>query len=117
MWKWRVVCPLYAGLPSFALGASFFFGLYGRDVTESSITAQHEKQPANETTESKKDENDEALAFYTLLLMIFAGVLAFATIGLGEATVLLYATGEKQIILKSKRRWMMSTISRSPRST
>jgi hypothetical protein len=80
----------------FALGASFFFGMYGRNVTESSIAAQHEQKASGETTKSKKDEADEAIAFYTLWLMAFTGILAFATIGLGGATVLLYATGEKQ---------------------
>jgi len=80
----------------FVLGASFFFGMYGRNVTEGEIASQHEKGPANETTKPKKDETDETLAFYTLWLMAFTGILAFATIGLGGATVLLYATGEKQ---------------------
>jgi hypothetical protein len=94
MRRWWVFWPLYAGLIGFMLGASFFFGLYGRNVTESEITAQHGHRPAKETP--KKEEADEALAFYTLLLMIFTGVLAIATIGLGGATVLLYATGEKQ---------------------
>ena len=96
MKKWLVFWPLYAGLMGFALGASFFFGMYGRNVTEGSIAAQHEKESANETTKSKKDEADEAITFYTLWLMAFTGVLAFATIGLGGATILLYATGEKQ---------------------
>ncbi|MCG2639667.1 MULTISPECIES: hypothetical protein [Bradyrhizobium] len=94
--KWWVVWPLYAGLMGFALGASFFFALYGRNVTESSIASQHEQQATNEATKSKKDETDEALAYYTLWLMAFTGVLAFATVGLGIATVLLYGTGEKQ---------------------
>lgn len=80
----------------FALGASFFFGMYGRNVTESGITAHHEQKAANETTKSKKDEADEAIAFYTLWLMAFTGILAIATIGLGGATLLLYLTGEKQ---------------------
>jgi hypothetical protein len=80
----------------FMLGASFFFGMCGRNVTEGTPTAQHEQQAPNEAAKSKKDETDEAIAFYTLWLMAFTGILAFATIGLGGATVLLYATGEKQ---------------------
>jgi hypothetical protein len=96
MRKWWVVWPLYAGLMGFALGASFFFGLYGRNVTESSIAAQHEQHPTNETAKPKKEESDEALAYYTLWLMAFTGVLAFATVGLGIATAFLYVTGEKQ---------------------
>src|SRR5258705_2531126 len=94
--KWWIVWPLYAGVMGFALGESFFFGLYGRNVTESSIAAQHEQQPPSETAKSKKDETDEALAYYTLWLMAFTGVLAFATVGLGIATMFLYVTGEKQ---------------------
>jgi hypothetical protein len=96
MRKWWIVWPLYAGLMGFVLGASFFFGFYGRNVTEGSIAAQHEQQPTNEPTKSRKEESDEALALYTLWLMGFTGVLAFATIGLGIATAFLYATGEKQ---------------------
>ena len=49
-----------------ALGGSFFFGFYGRNVTESSITSQKERAPAHEAVNSKKEESDEALAFYTL---------------------------------------------------
>jgi hypothetical protein len=96
MRKWWIFWPLYAGLMGFALGASLFFGLYGRNVTESSTAAHQKQESANETTKSKKDETDEAIAFYTLWLMAFTGILAFATIGLGGATILLYATGEKQ---------------------
>jgi len=64
-------------------------------------TIQHAAHPAeqhatNQETKSKKDETDEALAYYTLWLMVFTGILAFATIGLGAATVGLYLTGEKQ---------------------
>ena len=97
MRKWWIIWPLYAGLMGFALGASFFFGMYGRNVTESSLAAKHEQEAANETAKSKKEEADEALAYYTLWLMGFTGVLAFATIGLGIATVGLYFTGEKQL--------------------
>jgi hypothetical protein len=96
MRNWWVIWPLYAALMGFALGASFFFGLYGRPTTESSTATQHEHRTASETTKSKKDESDEALAYYTLWLMAFTGVLAFATVGLGIATILLYGTGEKQ---------------------
>ncbi|WP_338827224.1 hypothetical protein [Bradyrhizobium sp. 27S5] len=96
MRKWWIVWPLYAGLMGFALGACFFFGMYGRNVTEGTIAAQHEHEAANEAAKSKKEEADEALANYTLWLMVFTGVLAFATVGLGIATMFLYATGEKQ---------------------
>jgi hypothetical protein len=55
----------------FALGASFFFGLYGRNVMGSSMAAHHEQQATNETTQSQKKDADEAIAFYTLWLMVF----------------------------------------------
>jgi hypothetical protein len=96
MRKWWIFWPLYAGLMGFTLGASFFFGLYGRNVTEGGIAAQHEQKASEETTKPEKGGADEAIAFYTLWLMAFTGILALATIGLGGATVLLYATGEKQ---------------------
>jgi hypothetical protein len=94
--KWWIIWPLYAGLMGFFLGASFFFGLYGRNVTESSIAAQDKQQSSSDEAKSKKEETDEALAYYTLWLMAFTGMLAAATVGLGIATVLLYVTGEKQ---------------------
>ncbi|WP_316180980.1 MULTISPECIES: hypothetical protein [unclassified Bradyrhizobium] len=96
MRRWLIIWSLYAGMMGFALGASFFFGIYGRNVTESGIAANHEQYSAEEGAKSKKEETDEALAYYTLWLMAFTGVLAFATVGLGIATVLLYDTGEKQ---------------------
>jgi hypothetical protein len=96
MRKAWIFWPLYTAVMGFTLGASFFFGMYGRNVTESGAPTQHQRESANETTRPQKDEADEALAFYTLWLMTFTGILAFATIGLGGATLLLYVTGEKQ---------------------
>jgi hypothetical protein len=54
---------------------------------------QHDtdRQPIEE-----REKTDEAIARYTWWLMMFTGVLAFATIGLGVATIGLYLTGEKQ---------------------
>jgi hypothetical protein len=66
-----------------------------RNVLEGEIVAEQTQPPTKETTKSQKEESDEALARYTLWLMVFTGVLAFATIGLGIATLLLYATDEK----------------------
>jgi hypothetical protein len=76
-----------------ALGGSLFFGLYGPN------TPTNEQRSANEEQSSKKEtteKSDEALARYTFWLTVFTGVLAFATITLGIATIGLYATGEKQ---------------------
>jgi hypothetical protein len=97
MRKWRIMWPLYAGLMGFTLGASVFFGLYGRNEMEHGIAAQGGPKPSEESAKSTKQVSDEALAFYTLWLMAFTGVLAVATIGLGIATIGLYVTGEKQL--------------------
>jgi hypothetical protein len=94
MRRWWIVWPLYTGLMGFALGGSFFFGMYGRNVAESDRAAQYEHS-AKETSKSKKEESDEALAYYTLWLMSFTGVLAFATIGLGIATLFLYEAANR----------------------
>src|ERR1700704_4662056 len=40
---------------------------------------------------------DDPVAYFTLWLVGFTGVLAVSTIGLGIATVFLYRAGEKQI--------------------
>ena len=97
MRKWWIVWPFYFGLLGFVLGASFFFALYGRNVPESEVTSQEKHYASAEKPKSKKQEADDVLAYYTLWLMVFTGVLAFATIGLGIATVMLYSTGEKQL--------------------
>lgn len=74
-----------------------FWGLYGPNATIGQIAQPAEHQATDHETKSKKEETDEALAYYTLWLMAFTGVLAFATIGLGGATLGLYITGEKQV--------------------
>src|SRR5262245_20488499 len=61
-----------------------------------------EQHSTGHEAKSKKEETDEALAHYTLWLMIFTGILAFATIGLGVATFGLYLTGEKQIRINAE---------------
>jgi hypothetical protein len=48
MRKWWIVWPLYAGLIGFVIGASFFFGLYGRNATESSIASKQKQTLPNE---------------------------------------------------------------------
>jgi hypothetical protein len=69
-----------------------------------------------ETTSHSKEDNDSALADYTLWLMIFTGMLAVATIGLGAATVGLYLTGEKQVkitretLVGDQRAWIVTSL-------
>lgn len=91
------IWPLFAALMGFALGGSVFWGFYGPNATIQHLTQTAEHHSAESEPKSKKEETDEALAYYTLWLMIFTGILAFATVGLGAATVGLYLTGEKQI--------------------
>ena len=69
-----------------------------------------------ENAQTEKEKTDEALAEYTLFLMVFTGILAIATIGLGAATVGLYMTGEKQVELTRKalvgdqRAWLTTSL-------
>jgi len=81
----------------FAIGGSAFWGLYGPNTTIEQADTAYEQKATHPGAKSKKEETDEALARYTLWLMVFTGVLALATIGLGAATVGLYLTGEKQV--------------------
>jgi hypothetical protein len=85
----------------FAVGGSFAFGLYGPQAAAQYMKAA-EQRAAEHDAKSKKEETDEALAYYTLWLMVFTGILAIATIGLGGATLGLYFTGEKQIAHNAK---------------
>jgi hypothetical protein len=89
--------PLFALLMGFVMGGSIFWGLYGPNTTIDQANAAYEQQARHEEPRSKRDETDEAVARYTLWLMVFTGILAVATVGLGIATVGLYLTGEKQI--------------------
>jgi hypothetical protein len=78
-----------------------FFG-YQEWIASANLAVQHQRAPymANPPAEhaaAEKEKPEEALARYTLWLMIFTAVLAAATVGLGAATVGLYFTGEKQI--------------------
>jgi len=68
-----------------------------------------------------KETTDDGLAEYTLWLMIFTGVLAIATVGLGAATVGLYMTGEKQVeitrqaLIGDQRAWIVTALEIGPR--
>jgi hypothetical protein len=91
-----LVWPLFAAIMGFVLGGSTFWGLYGPNTTiEEASTPQH-KGGSTAEVKTKKEQIDEALAYYTKWLTIFTGVLAVATLGLGGATMGLYITGEKQ---------------------
>src|SRR3954454_12673794 len=94
--RW-IVWALFAAIMGFALGGSVFWGLYGPNTTIERLSQAAEHDPTNHEAKSKKEEIDEALANYTLWLMVFTAVLAFATVALGGATFGLYLTGEKQI--------------------
>jgi hypothetical protein len=87
--RW-LVWPLFAAVMGFALGGSVFWGLYGPNTTIKQVTQSAEHHTADHDAKSKKEETDEALARYTLWLMVFTGVLAVATIGLGGATLGLF---------------------------
>jgi hypothetical protein len=95
----RLFWPLFAAIMGFALGGSVFWGLYGPNTTIEQADAAYEQNTAQHEAKSKKEETDEAIARYTLWLMVFTGILAVATVGLGVATVGLYLTGEQQIRL------------------
>ncbi len=81
----------------FALGGSFVFGLYGPQATAQHVSNAGKHNAADQDAKSKKEETDETLAYYTLWLMVFTGILAVATVGLGGATLGLYFASEKQI--------------------
>ncbi|MGY3493930.1 hypothetical protein [Bradyrhizobium sp. USDA 4502] len=99
--RW-LVGPIVAFTLGFALGGSVFWGLYGPNTTIERVSQASEHSSTDHEPKSKKEETDEALARYTLWLMIFTGILAVATIGLGGATLGLYFTGEKQIAVSRR---------------
>jgi hypothetical protein len=91
---------IFALVLGFALGGSFFWGVYGPNVTATQADAAYEQHVSEAPPE--KESAEEALAHYTWWLTTFTCILAFATIGLGAATVGLYLTGEKQIKLSQR---------------
>ncbi|WP_441236611.1 hypothetical protein [Bradyrhizobium sp. 930_D9_N1_4] len=97
MYQRWIVWILFASIMGFASGGSVFWGLYGPNATIERVSEVTEHPTSHHEAKSKKEETDEALAYYTLWLTVFTGVLAFATIALGGATFGLYFTGEKQI--------------------
>jgi hypothetical protein len=63
------------------------------------VLAQEQGASTHQNGAGAKPENEseKALVEYTFWLMLFTGVLALATVGLGSATVGLYFTGQQQI--------------------
>lgn len=98
----RIFVPwvVLAGLLGFVLGGSYVWAFLDFRHTPAH---QQDAEPKEKTSEAKaaeeKEKTDRLLAEYTFWLMLFTGVLAVATVGLGIATYGLYATGEKQIRL------------------
>jgi hypothetical protein len=88
-----IVWIVYAGVMGFAVGGSFV-AAYQITLPQHETSAEAEQGSANQNT---KEKSEDALARYTFWLTICTGVMAFATIALGIATIGLYATGEKQI--------------------
>jgi hypothetical protein len=74
MW---IIWVVFAALMGFAVGGSVVWAIQDKQRVTHQQTADQS---------SKKEETDEALAFYTLWLTAFTGVLAIATVGLGIAT-------------------------------
>ncbi|RXH15230.1 hypothetical protein [Bradyrhizobium guangzhouense] len=97
MFQRLFIWPLFAALMGFALGGSVFWAAYGPNTTIQQAAEAAEHHSVQGEAKTNKVETDEALAYYTLWLMVFTGILAFATIGMGAATIGLYLTGEKQI--------------------
>jgi hypothetical protein len=86
---------VYAGVMGFAVGGSFV-AAYLTPPPQHDANTYSKQSTSDQDTKAK---SDEALARYTLWLTTFTGILAFATVGLGIATVGLYAAGEKQFRL------------------
>ncbi len=84
-------------LLGFALGGSYVKALL--DLRYAPAHQQHTAEKHDRASDKPVNEPDEAIAEYTLWLTVFTGLLFFATVGLGAATVGLYLTGEKQIKL------------------
>jgi hypothetical protein len=90
-----IIWIVYAGIMGFAVGGSFVASYQIPLSLNESSTNSEQSAPS----QNAKEKSDEALARYTWWLTLFTSVLAFATIGLGIATVGLYAAGEKQFRL------------------
>lgn len=92
------VAPLwtvYALLMGFALGGSFVSTYLGPEATTNyRCAAGEQERPECQSPEERHYATEAALGYYTKWLMVYTGVMAFATIGLGIATLGLYWSGE-----------------------
>jgi hypothetical protein len=92
--SWAVLAALFG----FFVGGSVVWSTLERPHAQAEkIGSSTQHEPSAGEPKSQKEETDEALAYYTLWLMVFTGILALATIVLMSATIGLYFTGEKQV--------------------
>src|SRR6266704_1016108 len=95
-------------VPEIFLGAFLAVAVFAMGMLFASSFAppdrHNEQQTASETSTKEGVKHgfwgktaDDPVAYFTLWLVGFTGVLAVSTIGLGVATVFLYRAGEKQI--------------------
>src|ERR1051325_6602593 len=94
-----MLMPMYRAW--IAVLALVLFGWIAWSYTSYVISSQ--SPPAHEQystdPDAQKHRTDEAIARYTLGVMIFTGILAIATVGLGIATGALYYAGVSQLNL------------------
>jgi hypothetical protein len=97
--RW-LIWPVFCLVMGFVLGGSCFWGVYGPNLTTKDVeTIQQHSTTAPEDAKPQSGKADEALALYTFWLTILTGLVALATCGLVAATLFLYFTGEKQLVL------------------
>jgi hypothetical protein len=94
-----VLWILYGGLFGFALGGSFVASYLAAPAIQQSCASGQTASPDCQSPEERQRATEAALSGYTKGLMIFTGVLAAATIGMGIATIGLYISGRDQIRL------------------
>jgi hypothetical protein len=79
----RVIALLLCLVVCIAVGSGLSFRPHEQAPNYSATT----KDQPNTSTDTQKEKSDSAIARYTLWLMVFTGILAGATIGLGILTV------------------------------
>jgi hypothetical protein len=83
----------------FALVMGFWIGGSFVSAYRTPSAAQQSTHSKPQTLEEQHQTTEDAIARYNKWLMLFTGVLAAATIGLGVATYMLYRGAEKQLEL------------------
>lgn len=86
---------VFASLLSFAAGGSFVSAFLVPPISEQRNAQRQYPSASTQSPEERHQATEQALAEYTKWLMLFTGVMAIATIGLGGATGLLYVAGER----------------------